>query len=295
MTDTQILYFLEVAKHTNFSRAAENLSVSHQVLSSQVKALERELGIELINRSNKRKIVLTAAGHVLFETWTKVMELHGRAVLQAKRLQENEQNTVIIGIQDMRFVRSYVVPMIRKLADASLGINLEYRLGSPEEMRLMLENRQADMLILISSDYDPKNNYFTKTLRAEALRLVAVVSKKHPLAKKRKLELKDLKDETILMVSENYSSVASRNFQNDLKQAGMEDVHIKHINGPREVNIAVSTGRGVALTFDELLDEDRDELKTFPIILPNAKGTDLILVWKEEQLSPIAEHMARLI
>lgn len=294
MTNIQIKYFLEVARNESFSKAAETLFVSHQVLSSQIKALEKELDVELINRSNKRKIRLTDAGQVLFDAWSEMAQIQDKAMMQARKLQEEQRNTLVIGIQDMRFVRSYVVPMIRKLQESSLKINLEYRLGSPIEMKQMLEDGQVDMLILVSSDYEPDRRLHTEVLRKDALHIVAAMAKDHPLSKKKKLKLQDLKDETILMVSSHYSEAAPKRFQNDLKQMGMDHAKIKYIQSPRAINIAVTTGVGVALIFDELLEEDRDEMKIFPIFLPNAKGTDMILVWKDEKLNPMAEHMLKI-
>ena len=295
MTSTQIQYFLAVAEYESFSKAAESLFVSHQVLSSQIKALEKELGVELINRRNKRKIVLTNAGRVLCDAWSDIIKIHEKALHQARKLQETEQNSLVIGIQDVRFVRGYVVPLIRKLQESSRKINLEYRLGSPEEILHMLESGAVDMLILISSDYDPELHYHRAVLCKDALHIVAAVSKNHPLAKKSEIRLEDLKNETIMMVSETYSGAAKRSFLNDVKQANMENVQVKYIHGPRAINIAVATGVGIALIFDELLEEDRDEIRIFPISLPNAEGVDMILVWKDEKMTGIAEHMIELM
>lgn len=295
MTQTQIRYFLEVAKNESFSRAAEELFVSHQVLSNQIKALERELDIELIDRSNKRKIRITDAGRILFDAWTDAMAIHDKAVMQARKIQEEKQNTLVIGIQDMRFVRSYVVPMIKKLQDSPLNISLEYRLGSPVDLSRMLDEQKVDMLILVSSDYREDKSCQSAVLCKDALHIVAAMSKDHPAAKKELKILKDLKDETLLMVSSAYSKEAGERFRDDLKLMHMEDADIKYIHGPRAINIAITTGVGVALIFEELLEEDRDEIKTFDITMPNADKTDMILVWKDRRLDEMARQVIKAI
>ena len=294
MTTTQIRYFLEVAKEESFTKAAEKLFVSHQVLSNQLKALEKEIGLELIDRSNKRRISLTNAGRVMFDAWTEIDALYEQAYLQAKKMQEADAKSLVIGIQDMRFVRSYVVPIIRKLQDSAEGFNLEYRLGTPAEMIKMLESGQVDMLIMISSDISSNSPYHRAVLCEDALHLVAAMSVHHPLAKRKKISFNDLKDETILMIGESYSEEAIQRFKKDVKQFKASPKNLKYYNSPRAINIAVETGAGVALLFDELLEEAREEMKIFPITLPNAEGTDMLLVWKDPKYEKLAKRMIQL-
>lgn len=65
MTIVQVLYFLEVAKLGNISRAAESLFVSQPALSLQIKRLEEELGCALLHRQ-PQGVTLTDAGRVFF-------------------------------------------------------------------------------------------------------------------------------------------------------------------------------------------------------------------------------------
>lgn len=65
----QIRYFAAVARHRHFTRAAEELSLAQPALSQQVRALERELGVLLIDRSGRR-VRLTDAGET-FLAWAE--------------------------------------------------------------------------------------------------------------------------------------------------------------------------------------------------------------------------------
>ena len=67
-------YFIAVAQELNFTRAAEKLQMSQPPLSSQIKALEEELGVQLFIRG-KRRLTLTEAGTLLLQRAVQMMEL----------------------------------------------------------------------------------------------------------------------------------------------------------------------------------------------------------------------------
>ena len=62
----KLRYFVAVAEHLNFGRAAEDLHIAQPVLSRQIRALEQELKAGLFVRG-PRGTELTAAGQVLLE------------------------------------------------------------------------------------------------------------------------------------------------------------------------------------------------------------------------------------
>ena len=64
MENFRLKVFRIVAQHLNFSRAAEELSLSQPAVTQQIKALEEEYGIPLFDRSGGR-ITLTPAGNAL--------------------------------------------------------------------------------------------------------------------------------------------------------------------------------------------------------------------------------------
>ena len=71
-------YFVAVAAELNFSRAAKRIHVVQSALSASVGKLEKELGVELFDRS-KRQITLTAPGEVFLEHAREVIHTAHRA------------------------------------------------------------------------------------------------------------------------------------------------------------------------------------------------------------------------
>jgi LysR family transcriptional regulator, low CO2-responsive transcriptional regulator len=84
----QLETFLEVARHCSFSRAAEKRFRTQPAISSQIRALEEEIGAKLFDRSGG-KVALTAAG--------KVFQRYCEEALQARR-------TVVVTVQEMERV-----------------------------------------------------------------------------------------------------------------------------------------------------------------------------------------------
>jgi DNA-binding transcriptional LysR family regulator len=92
----QLKYFIAVAEERSFSRAALRLHVSQPPLSTQLKALEDELGARLLDRSN-RGVTLTAAGQVFFDEMRAVLARLERGKEMARNAGRGDVGTLSIG------------------------------------------------------------------------------------------------------------------------------------------------------------------------------------------------------
>jgi DNA-binding transcriptional LysR family regulator len=92
----QLRCFIAVAEELHFGRAAERLHVAQPAVSQTVKALERELGVTLLDRSNRR-VTLTEAGSVLLvEACAVVHRLEGATTVM-RRLRDADGLSLTIG------------------------------------------------------------------------------------------------------------------------------------------------------------------------------------------------------
>jgi DNA-binding transcriptional LysR family regulator len=92
----QLRYFLAIAEEGNFSRAAKRLHVSQPPLSTQIKNLEDELGVRLLERTN-RGVSLTAAGAVFFEETRAVLARLEHAKSKAVRADRGDAGMLSVG------------------------------------------------------------------------------------------------------------------------------------------------------------------------------------------------------
>jgi DNA-binding transcriptional LysR family regulator len=86
-------YFVAVAEHGNFTRAADELHVAQQAVSQQIRALEATLGVTLLRRTS-RQVELTPAGAVFLADAKRVLAASDRATLQVRAAAHGEVGTL---------------------------------------------------------------------------------------------------------------------------------------------------------------------------------------------------------
>jgi len=90
-------YFRVVARELNFTRAAEKLNMSQPPLSSQIKSLENDLGVQLFIRG-KRRMQLTEAGHLLLRRADQILDLAEKTRDDLRSLDRELSGTICIGM-----------------------------------------------------------------------------------------------------------------------------------------------------------------------------------------------------
>src|SRR6266850_7650903 len=92
----QLRYFVAVAEELHFGRAARRMRVSQPPLSRQISALERELGVTLLNRTSRR-VELTAAGHAFLNESRQVLGAVERATSTARTVAVQPSGVLRLG------------------------------------------------------------------------------------------------------------------------------------------------------------------------------------------------------
>ena len=83
----QLRMFVSAARSGSFSAAARSLYTSRSTVSRTVSALEKELGVKLISRSN-RQLALTGAGELLLEEGAELLSAADRLEMKLKSMEE---------------------------------------------------------------------------------------------------------------------------------------------------------------------------------------------------------------
>ncbi len=168
-------YFAVVAEELNITRAAERLNMSQPPLSSQIKSLEEELGVQLFIRG-KRHLTMTEAGALLYRRARQLLEL-SEQTRQEIRSMEGLSGELNISLVEGRapFLLARWIAGFRS-EFPQVGIHLWN--GSGDEAMERLHRGLAD-LALIAAPYNPE---LLEGLTVGREPWVAMMSKDHPLA-----------------------------------------------------------------------------------------------------------------
>jgi DNA-binding transcriptional LysR family regulator len=194
-----VRYFIAVAEHLNFSKAAQQLHIAQPPLSRQIRQLEEELGVQLFVR-NKRHVELTKAGQAFLEEARKLVVQAGHATEAARHAQKGESGVVRIGIgSGLGGMVSHVVVDHNKRYPA---VDIQ--------CKDIFSNLQNDALCRGEIDVGfLRPPVDLVHLHSELLfeeKLVVILPRSHRLAKYRSLKLKDVADEPLIIFNREFSS-----------------------------------------------------------------------------------------
>jgi DNA-binding transcriptional LysR family regulator len=191
MTDLdlrKLRYFLAVAEHLNFGRAAEALHIAQPVLSRQIRVLEGELQVELFRR-DRRGTSLTAAGVQLLDDAPDLIQQAAsvrRRVTRAARA----KSSFVVGFMPGLIVTGPVRALNRRHPHLEIEV---LRTGWDDQITVLADGRADIGYIRLPVDQ--------RGLRVEPLfsepRFV-ILPIEHPLAGKNEIGIADLADEHLL-------------------------------------------------------------------------------------------------
>jgi DNA-binding transcriptional LysR family regulator len=139
-------YFVAVAEELHFSRAAERLHVAQPAVSEQVRKLEEELGVRLLNR-NKRKVSLTEAGAALLAEARRVLQQVDVARLATHEARDRTAARLRIGYTSASLPAS-VPEALRRLAASMKDLKASLEPGFGLELIAAVRNERLDAAIV---------------------------------------------------------------------------------------------------------------------------------------------------
>ncbi len=283
MTFLQIEYFLEIVKSGSFTKAAEKLYISHQSLSVQMKALEKELGFPLFDRRNRRVQSLTESGEVLYNAWTNVLGIHKEAIQKASNSYTQQFHSIRIGVQNIPYIRDVTLREINEFVEKN-SLKFEFVTNDPEILIEKLNLGQLDFCSVISHTLLKKEGYYTKEIGEKRSFPVIVVSKSNPLSKKDHVTLKDIQNETILVLDENYSKDVIARVKADFAEAGIADINLKKMKSVNEIKMALLMNQGVTILLDLAMIDVLDKVRLYEFKIPGEEDqAKIIMVWKDKK------------
>ena len=190
----QLRYFIAVAEHLHFGRAAQSLHISQPPLSRAVRALEQRLGVALFVRT-RRRVELTPEGTRLLERARQLIDQLERAVQELQAMASGAQGRLRIGFVSLADFG--VLPGLLKAYKASHpGVELALReMLSPEQAAALAAGTLEFGLLL------PPAGEALEHVVVQRERFVVALPLRHRLAAQRgKVAMRSLAGERFVMV-----------------------------------------------------------------------------------------------
>jgi LysR family hydrogen peroxide-inducible transcriptional activator len=191
-------YFVKLAELRHFSKAASACFVSQPTLSTQIRKLEEELGVSLVERA-PRKIMLTPIGEDIAHRARHILRDIEQIKNAARRSGNPETDTVKLGIFPTLapYILPHVIPVIRQQYPE---LRLQLAEEKTEVILNMLDQGHLDAGLLALPVED--QGMEVELLFEEPF--VAAIPSTHPLSEKQTISLKDLEGEELLLLEEGH-------------------------------------------------------------------------------------------
>ncbi len=222
MLSTRHEIFMEVAENLSFSKASEILFISQPAISKHIKALESFYKITLFDRKNNT-IQLSPGGKVLLSRLKEAKKIQGHLEFELSTLINQFKAKGQLKLGASTTVALYIIPKILS------AFHQKY-----SDVKISLLNRNTDTIIkaLIDQDIDIgivegkkkiSNIVYEPFITDE---VVAVCSTKSPLAKKRNLNIHEIKNYPIVLREQGSGTLAALKYNLEKNKIKLSDLNV---------------------------------------------------------------------
>src|SRR5579872_3815530 len=288
MDVAQLRYLVALADELHFTRAAAREHIAQPALSQQIRRLEDELGLALVERTTRR-VSITEAGELLVARARRILaELEAaRAELQAVR--GIQSGRVLVGaLHTMGPVDLALV--LADFHERHPGVELTVREQSSEELAEMLRVDELDLAFLSVTERVESHGLGLYQLVSEEL--VLILPPEHPLRRRQRVRMAELADEEFISFREG--ARLRELLVSAGRSAGFEPSVKLESNEARRIRRLVSRGLGVAILPRSDAVEPGADVVVAALTEP-ALRRDITLAWREgRRHSPAAAEFIAL-
>jgi LysR family transcriptional regulator, benzoate and cis,cis-muconate-responsive activator of ben and cat genes len=283
-------YFVAVAEMENVSRAAtQRLHVAQPSLSRQIRDLEDEVGVALLERTAKA-VRLTDAGRAFLDEARAILKHTNEAVLKARAIAGKSESELHVGVFALAAAR--IMPrLLREFQKEMPNVHVKLHDWPVEKELAAVREGQLQLAIIVP----PLTGNWRRELRFEELvsaRVCVAVSCDHPFAKRKAVSLAEAAREPfVALMHEEFPQhrvYLAAIFANVKEKPRIVEEH----DGWTGVFSAVDAGTGVAIASDAFGYAFGNRVKFLPLT-PEPKRVPIGIISRKGKLSPAAEKFCQ--
>lgn len=271
-------YFLAIAREQSIIRAAESLHLSQPTLSTQIKAMEAELGKQLLIRGTKgsRKVTLTEEGMILKKRAEEILNLVQKTEREISFSDQVIVGDVYIGTGETDAVR-FIAKAARELYKTYPGIHYHIASGNAEFVLEQLDKGLIDFGIVFGVVDHAKYNSIPLPYKDT---WGVLMRKDSPLAAGDFITPEDLWDKPLIISrQENQGGLLSNWIKRELSELEV----IATYNLLFNASLLVEEGLGYAIGLDKIINTSGSSLLCFRPLFPKQDAT-MSVIWKKYQI-----------
>lgn len=286
-------YFVAVAERLNYRKAAEDLHVSQPALSTQIKDLEDETSVKLLERDTSG-VRLTDAGSVLLEEARRLLAQATAAVAAAKSAAAGRRGRLVIGSPGS--VAAKVLPAALrafrlKYPEVDVVLN---EMSSPTQIAALASGAIQLGFAIADHAYPPEHLEHFTVWRSP---IRVVVGQGHRFARARRVALAAVAAETILAIGDpRQPTPHTERTQEMFRVRGWKTRPIVEVDGLDSLLATVASGAGVTL-LPAIVGEIRTGGVVFKPLTDTGPDlfTELWVLWRDSVTSPLARNFVALL
>jgi LysR family transcriptional regulator, transcription activator of glutamate synthase operon len=284
----QLRYLVAVADELNFTRAAAREHIAQPALSQQIKRLEEQLGLPLVERTT-RSVALTDAGELLVARARRVLNELDAARAELEALSGVYIGHVIVGV--LHTMGPVDVSLALALfRERHPGVELTVREHSSEELAQMVRDDELDLAFLSVTERVESQGLGLHQLVSEEL--VLLVSSSHRLAGRRRVRMAELAGEEFISYREG--ARLRELLESAGRAVGFEPRVTLESNESGRIRRLVARGLGVAILPRSDAERHGADVAVCTLVEPSLRR-DITLAWREgRRLAPASAAFLEL-
>lgn len=278
ITFLQIHYFLTIARVLNFTAASKILYISQPALSKQIHVLEEELGFPLLIR-NKRSVALTPEGIQIYKEWSVIEEMMMNSIYNAKLLHHTAIGHLNIGCTDTFQVDEALSELTASFQEKYNNIDLNLESHGFKSLREKLDSMALDIIFI--PNFELTNFKEVEWINFQKVDLGIAVPVSNPLSQREQVTVKDLEQESFIVITPNESLIGSEKIISLCHSNGFEPKIVKYVSNLNSLTLALKNGLGVTICHNKITDK---KIKIFDLE-EQPKDCDILAIWKRRNKS----------
>jgi DNA-binding transcriptional LysR family regulator len=267
-------YFSAVAESLNMSKASSLVNVTQPALSRQIKDLEEELGVVLLNRHSSG-VTLTEGGRLFLRRSKKILSFTDEAIREATSLAAPNAFQLRVGFDEA----SVSPPLFQALHDfgtANPTLSLSLVEASPRSQMEQLRSGGLDLALIAPGVLELSDDIEEFSLPRR--RLHVLINALHGLATAVQVDLASLEKDPLIVYDDRYIRGSKSRALNACRRAGFEPPLVIECNSYAAMAGMVAAGRGYGLCPDDTnLSIFKAAIKSIPLLQSwDSPGTSAI-------------------